>query len=70
MLKVPVLIWSDMVRLYIGKNTVIKHKALGSVKHKSLRRNLHYHTVTACVHHFAEVFLNHIGFRGGNLLQE
>ena len=27
MLKVPVLIWSDMVRLYIGKNTVIKHKA-------------------------------------------
>ena len=59
------LIWPDMIRLNIGKNTKIKDKALCSVKHKSLGRNFHYHTVTACFNHIMEIFLNHIRFRCG-----
>ena len=35
------------------------------MKHQRLGGNLHDHTVTSCVHHLSEIFLNHIRFRCG-----
>ena len=63
--KILVLIWTDMVRLDIGKNTNIKLKTCCSVKHQTLRRNLHNHAVAACLYHFCKVFLNQIRLRCG-----
>ena len=52
-----------MIWLNICKDTEIKDKSLRSVKHQSLRRNLHKNTVTSGLYHLMEVFLDHIGFR-------
>ena len=61
------LVGSDMVLLQIGEDTIIKHKALGSVKHQCLGRNLHSHRIQSGLHHTCKILLQYIGFRCGVL---
>ena len=59
-LKVLMLIRSDVVRLNVGEDSEIKDKALGSVEHKSLAGHLHYHSINSRIHHLLEIFLKKI----------
>ena len=61
--KIFMLVRSDMIRLNICKNTIIKCKAWNSVKHKSLRWNFHNYTLASLFNHFCKSFLNNIWFR-------
>ena len=62
-IKILMLIRSDMVWLDICKNAEIKDKSLCSVKHQSLRRYFHNNSIAACFYHIMKIFLHHVGFR-------
>ena len=62
-IKILMLVWSDMIWFNIGKDTIIKNKSLCTVKHQSLGRNFHNYTVTSCIYHFTKIFLHQIRFR-------
>ena len=61
--QILMLVWSDMIRLQIRKDTIVKHKAADSVQHQSLAGHLHDNTFTAGIHHLPEGFLHHIRLR-------
>ena len=57
------LIWSNMIRLNIGKNAIVKNKALCSMHHQTLRRYFHDYCITAGFLHLFKVLLQRVGFR-------
>ena len=62
-LKIFMLIRSNMIFSKICEDSDIKHNPCGSVKHQSLRRNLHNHTVTSSFHHLCKILLNRVRLR-------
>ena len=58
--KIFMLIFPDMVRLQICKDSEIKDKSLRPVQHQPLRGNLHHHRITARIRHHPKIFLHQI----------
>ena len=61
--KACMLVGTDVIRLQIGKNTVIKHKSLGAVLHQRLGGHLHHHRVKSGIHHLGKGLLQDVGLR-------
>ena len=53
-----------MVFPQVGKYPDFKRNSCRAVKHQSLGRHFHYHTVASCFRHFCKIFLNGVGLRG------
>ena len=64
-LEILMLSGTDMIGGEIGKDTIVKDKALGPVQHQGLGRDLHNDRLNARVRHILKDLLQGQGFGGG-----